>query len=85
MRTRILREDKAVGLDRWQVWEKNGQHYLTLGLYVDLNEDNLSAADLADGVLPMADDPAFVLPDRVPTADIFADKVRPPHNRVCDQ
>ena len=66
----------AVGLDPLQVWEKNGQHYLTLGLYVDLNEDNLSAEDLAEGVLPMADDPAFVLPDRIPTADIFADKVR---------
>lgn len=52
-----------------QVWEKHGQAYLTLGLYVDLNEGTQGSCK---GDLPMAEDPAFVLPNLVETADIFA-------------
>lgn len=52
-----------------QVWEKHGQAYLTLGLYVDLNEGTQGSFK---GEFPMAEDPAFVLPDLVETADIFA-------------
>lgn len=52
-----------------QVWEKHGQAYLTLGLYVDLNEGGRVSCKAE---LPMAEDPAFVLPGLVRTADIFA-------------
>jgi hypothetical protein len=48
-----------------QLWEKNGELYLTLGLYVDLNEDDETTA------LPMATDPDFALSERVPPSSIF--------------
>lgn len=47
-----------------QLWEKNGELYLTLGLYVDLNEDEDTPA------LPLATDPDFALPERVPPSAI---------------
>ena len=54
-----------------QVWEKQGEAYLTLGLYVDLNEKE------SDDTLPISEDPAFapVVPATVPTSPMFSQMV----------